>query len=510
MIGFLTFRGLDVVVILVFLLAMAGMGVFFSKKNKSTEDYFLGGRSFPGWAIGLSMIGTSLSSVTFLALPAAAYVLDMRFCSQYLLFPFILIVSLVVFIPFFRRAKITSAFEYLESRFGRVVRGYAALSFIVLQVIRLSTVLYLVSVPVAQLSGQPSLLVILVGGIIISFYTVLGGIEAVIWTDVVQTLILIGGGVLCFVMILIELPGGLGEVIRVGVADHKISLGPTEWSLNERTMWVMMFVGGLGFLGASCADQNVVQRYLAAKSMREARKASSICVGVSLLTWWFFIFLGVCLYVYFKAVPDAAVADMSPEDILPFFILTRVPAGIAGLIIAAVLAAAMSSLDSSINSVTTVATVDFLKPYFAKARSEEYYLKWAKGCSLLVGVVMIGGAMVFHYIPRESMNDLAMILASLFGGCTMGLFLVGFFSMRVDNVGAVSGLVASVLFNLYLLFNAFGWLPEALEWHVHSYLAGALVNLLFFITAYLIALLRPGCQTKDLSGLTVWTVNKES
>ena len=184
-------RILDLLAVVLFLAGMAGMGVWFARKNTSTEAYFLGNRSFPGWAIGISMLGTSISSVTFLAIPAAAYVLDYRQAVTNLALPFVAVIALIFFIPLFRQGNMTSAFEYLEKRYGVLIRSYAALSFLVLQVVRLAMILYLVSIPIEGMLGIPILWIIIVGGVVVSLYTVFGGIEAVVWTDVVQTFILL-------------------------------------------------------------------------------------------------------------------------------------------------------------------------------------------------------------------------------------------------------------------------------------------------------------------------------
>jgi SSS family solute:Na+ symporter len=485
---------------------MAGVGVFFARRNKSTEEYFLGNRSFPGWAVGLSLLGTSISSVTFLALPAAAYILDYRQAVSNMVLPFVAIAAVLIFIPFFRRGNSTTAFEYLENRYGALVRLYAAVSFIVLQLLRLATVLYLVSIPVASMTGFNVIWVMIIGGIFIGFYTVLGGIEAVIWTDVVQTIILLAGGILCFAFIIYDLPGGVSEVFRIGSEYNKFSLGPISWALNERTFFVMLLLGAINFTTEYSSNQNVVQRYLAAKSTREARKATLICAIMSIPTWGAFFFLGTCLFVFYKAFPSADIAKLSADEILPYFILTKIPAGLAGIIIAACLAAAMSSLDSSINAISTVTTVDFLKKYLP-GKSDEYYLKYAKFFAVLAGVFMIIGAIVLYKIPKESMTDLSIILASVFGGGILGIFMLGFFSKRVGNRAILAGLIAGLSLNLFLMLNYFGWLPECLTIQVHAYWTSVFVNLLLFIVAYGCSFIWP--NKKGLEGMTVWTMSNK-
>lgn len=490
----------DVIAVLIFLVSMAGVGIYFAKRNKSTEEYFLGNRSFPGWAVGLSMLGTSISSVTFLALPAAAYVLDYRQAVSNMVLPLVAIAAIFIFIPFFRRGHSTTAFEYLEKRYGTGIRVYAAASFIVLQLLRLATVLYLVSIPVASMTGFDVIWVMVVGGIFIGFYTVLGGIEAVIWTDVVQTIILLLGGILCFVFIIYDLPGGLNEVFQVGSEHQKFSLGPISWALNERTFFVMLLLGVINFTTEYSSNQNVVQRYLAVKSTREARKATLICAAMSIPTWMAFFFLGTCLFVFYKNFPTAEIAKLSADEILPYFILTRIPAGLAGVIIAACLAAAMSSLDSSINAISTVTTIDFLKKY-CPGRQDKFYLKWAKSFAVLAGVLMIIGAIILYKIPKESITDLSIILGSIFGGGILGIFMLGFFSKRVGNKAIIIGLSMALGLNIFLMFNCFGWLPQCLTVEIHAYWTSAFVNIILILVAYISSLIWP--NKKELDGMTV-------
>lgn len=493
----------DLIAVLIFLAGMAGVGIFFAKRNKSTEEYFLGNRSFPGWAVGLSMLGTSISSVTFLALPAAAYVLDYRQGVQNLVLPVVSIAAVFIFIPFFRHGRNTTAFEYLENRYGGIVRFYAAVSFVMMQLLRLAVVLFLVSLPVAGMTGFNVIWVMVVGGVFIGFYTVLGGIEAVIWTDVVQTMVLLLGGILCLWFIIYDLPGGLSEVIRIGAENNKFSLGPISWALDKRTFFVMLLIGVINFTTAYSSDQNVVQRYLAAKSMREARKATLFCAVMSIPTWAAFFFLGTCLFVFYNVFPNPEVAKLSAEEVLPHFILTRVPAGLAGIIIAACLAAAMSSLDSSINAISTILTVDFLKKY-RPGREDHYYLKWAKVFAVAAGVVMIAGAVILFKIPKESMTDLSIIIGSLFGGGILAVFMLGFFTKRVGNRAILTGLVFGLILNLYLMLNHFNCLPEAVSVEVHAYWTSVFVNFMVFIIAYGSSFIWP--NNKRLEGMTVWTV----
>ena len=493
----------DIAAIVFFMLVLAGIGIYFARRNNSTEEYFLGNRSFPGWAIGLSMLGTSISSVTFLALPAAAYVLDYRQFVSNLALPLAAVLALIFFIPFFRRSKATSAFEYLEQRYGVFVRTFAALSFILLQFIRVATVLYLVSIPIAGIFDVGLVWVIVIGGVFIGFYTVIGGIEAVIWTDVIQTIILLLGGMLCLAIIIFKLPGGLRQVVEVGGEFNKFSFGPVNWNLGERTLTVMIILGLVSSVTGYASDQNIVQRYIAAKSTREARKATLICALMSLPTWLSFYFLGTCMFVFYKVFGSAEVIKMHADEVLPHFILTQTPQFVGGLIVAACLAAAMSSLDSSINSITTIWTIDFVRR-FGRTRSDAEQLYLAKIVAIGVGAGMILGALIISTIPKESIVDFNLIVVSIFGGGMLTIYMFGFFSKRVGNRAIMTGLIPAVMFNIYLGLNSMHVLPEAMRCGIHSYWTSILVNLVLMTVAYAASFLWP--NRRPLDGLTIWTI----
>ncbi len=492
-------------VVALFLLGMAGMGVYFLKRNNSSEEYFLGGRKIPGWALGLSMVGTSISSITFLALPAAAFVLDYRQLTPNLFMPVAALIACWIFIPFFRRGLKTTAYEYLESRYGTGIRIYAALYSLLGQLLRLAIILYLVVLPLSEMLDISESTAILAFGVITCFYTVFGGIEAVVWTDVVQTVILLGGGLLCVAAVAFQLPGGLPQILEIGMEYDKFSLGPLDFSFSERTFWVMSLIGFIGFISEFSSNQNVVQRYIAAPTLREARKATLICIVMSLPTWIFFFFIGSCLFAYYKVFPSAEVAAMKPDDVLPHFILTEIWPGVGGVIIAACLAAAMSSLSSSINAVSTIWTIDFLRLMRRKG-NDRFELVNAKLASGAAGIIMIAGAWGISLIPRESVYDLSAILGALL--CSAGLtpFMLGFFTTRIGNRAILSGMYAALVFSVYNILNYFKLLPEPLQWNIHIYMAGPVCNGVMLAVALAYSLFRPEPVTEQLRGLTVWTL----
>ncbi len=493
----------DTIVMLVYLLGMVAIALWLSRSNKNTETYFVGSRGFGGWALGISMLGTIVSSATFLALPAAAYVLDWRQLVVNLPLPLVAILALLVFVPLFRRMRITTAFEYLGLRFGRCARLYGTLSFIVMQVIRSAQVLFLMALPIRFMTGLPLTTVIVGTGIFVALYTVAGGIKAVVWTTVAQTLVMLAGGIICVVYMVTTLPGGLHEIVTVGMENHKFSLGSMDWNLMERTFWTVALLGVVNWLAIYGGDQNMVQRYVAARSTKEARKAVIVYTIMALPIWTLFFFVGTSLFVYYKTFPDAAVAKLAADEVLPYFILKRMPAGLSGVMVAAIVAAAMSTLGACINAVSAVTVVDLLKPFIARGRSERFFMTAAVVVSAVASGLIIGGALLFTAIPKESMNDISLIVTSVFGGCLMGLFMLGFFTKRVDTFAANCGIAIAVLLNIYLGLGVLKVLPERLSLPLHSYWVAAVVNLCFMVVAYLIALWR-GHPKNSQTTLTIW------
>ncbi len=501
-------RTLDAAVIVAYLVGMAGVGLYFARKNDSTEEYFVGNRSFPGWVIGLSMLGTTISSVTFLAFPGDSYATNWSKLVANLTLPIVAVFAIIVIIPFFRRGNLTSAFEYLEARYGTTVRFYGVVTFVVAQLFRLARILFLVCLPIQVLTGAELWMIIVCAGIFIAFYTVAGGIEAVIWTDVVQSIVLLLGGVVCIGYVVSHLPGGFSEVFEVATANDKFSLGSFDIDWERNTFWTASLLGIFTWLFAYSGDQTVVQRYVSAKSTKEARKATAIFSAVAVPTWALFFFVGTCVYAYYQRFPDARIDGLTTDAVFPHFILTVLPAGLAGLVIAGVLAAAMSSLDSSLNSIATVTVVDIVRPYLLPGRSDRFYLNLAKVIATLCAGVMIGGAIVVERIPKESMNDLTWIVESVFNGCLMAVFMIGFFTTRVRNRAAILALMVAVSVNVYLALNWLGWVPAGWEVTLNNYWVGPLVNILFAVLAITFSFFvgRGRDETDEsLAGLTVWT-----
>ena len=510
---------LDIAALAAYLLLITGIGFYFSRKNTNTEEYFVGGRSFSGWVIGLSLVGTSISSITFLAYPGDAFKTSwIRFVPN-LMLPIAILFAAYFFLPFFRRGKITSAYEYLEDRFGPSIRVYGAVAFIIAQIVRVSMILFLLSLVIQELTGLSATTCILIGGIVVAVYTIVGGIDAVIWTDVMQTIVLVLGGILCLWVIVDALPGGLRQIFEVSDQFNKLSFSVLEngnlnamgWEIrfDEKTITMMLFMGLIAWLTEYSSNQNTVQRYCASKSTREARKAMFIAVISSLPIWAFYMFLGTALFVFFQQYPATAPQEMldgtrAAEQILPYFISNHLPAGVAGLVIASALAAAMSSLDSSINAISTVSVVDIYRRHIKPDEDDRHYLKAAWLIAAVSALLMIGGAIYLANAETKTLQDTATVLTSILGGGLLGLYLIGFFTQQGDARAAWVGLVSTMIFTGWTILSKKGLLPDSISVPFDLYYTGFVGNVIMFIMTYFVARFALKSQ-KDLSGVTVWT-----
>ena len=505
---------LDYTVLGAFGLAVIAITLRCAQKANTTESYFLASRSSPGWVVGLSFIGTSVSSLSFLAFPAAAYQGNWGGVVPFLIMPVVAIVADQVCLPLYRRLGITSGYEYLEQRFGPVARIYGSTMFLLLQVGRVGLILVLVSLPLTLLTGLSQEQTIVLCGLFTTLYVLFGGLSAVLWTDVLQTILLGAGAVFCTGMILFELPGGLSTVLEIGRQDGKFSLPPWHVSggnlltdLSQLTLLVLLLHGIFNQLLYYSADQNVIQRYLAVGSQREARKGLWIgSLGVVPL-FLFFTFLGTCLYVYYLKVPDAAVSQLSADEVFPHFILTQLPPGVVGLIVAALLAAAMSSLDSNLNAIALVFQVDIYRRLLIRNRPDEHYLRAAKVITLVFGALITFGALVLASMPTKTLLDLMFLVYAVFAGGLAGLFLLGMLTLRTSATGVTAGIVASVLVSVYLTLSHFECLVPP-EWRspLHPYLIGAVSNTALLVVGYGTSLISNRHQASDVpDGLTVWS-----
>ena len=506
---------LDLVCLAAYLAGVVVMGLYFARKNVDTEEYFVGGRRFAGWVIGLSMVGTAISSITFLSMPADSFKTTWIRFFPYVLMPAAALVAAVFIIPFFRRGRTTSAYEYLEERFGPSIRVYGAGTYVVAQLLRVSLVLYLVALMLQSFTGLDVVTCIVLSGVFVGVYTVIGGIDAVIWTDVVQTIVLASGSLLCLGIIIAALPGGLGQIFDVAAAHDKFSLGswesgeiaPLSWGfdLGEKTGPLMLLMSASYFLTEYTTAQHFVQRYCAARSLAEARKSMLWSVAVAWPTWLFYMFLGTSLFVFFQVFPGPEPQAMldgtqRAEQIVPYFVLNHLPPGIAGLVIAAALAAGMSSLDSSINAISTVGIVDVYRRHIAPDRDDRHYLRVAWWIAGAASLAMIAGATALLYAEGPTLQDISIKLTSLLGGGLLAIYGLGFLTRIGDARSVWGGIACTTAFTLWTL----GVFPASLQLPFDTYYTAPIGNIVMFVVGFGLATALPR-RRRDLAGLTFWT-----
>ncbi|MEN6384640.1 MAG: sodium/solute symporter [Phycisphaerales bacterium] len=509
---------IDIAVLAMYFVAMLIMGLYFLRKNKSTEEYFVGGRSYGGWIIGISLVGTYISSITFVSFPADAFKTSwIRFLPNFAL-PIGTLVAAYIFLPLFRRIKGVSAYEYLENRFGPSVRFYASFAFILTQIVRLSIMLYLVAILFQEITGADPKMCIIIAGIIVAFYTIIGGIDAVIWTDVVQTVILALGSIVCLMVIVHMLPGGMGQLFSVAWEHNKLSfcdyqngnLVPISWgfSLGQKTGTMMILFGLTYWLSAYSTSQITIQRYYTTKDIHQARKAMWIAAGICIPIWAFYMFLGTALYVFFTQFPAVEASEVlsgtrKAEQILPFFVIKYLPKGLVGLVVASALAAAMSSLSASINSVSTSFVSDIYRRFLVKAKPDKHYLHTALWIAVVSSAIMIAGAVILVDIETTTLQDATNILASLLGGGLLAIYMLGFFTKVADGRAVVFGLVCTIIFTAWTVFAERKMLPDWLNVPFDLYYTMMIGNVVMLITTVGAAFVFPRKKPLE-TGLTVW------
>ena len=494
-----SFGALNYAVLVAYLAALVVMGVYFSRREKSTDDYFLAGRRIPWWAAGLSIFGTALSAVTFMAIPGRAYatnwVLILASLSPILLVPLVA----WVYIPFFRRLKVTTAYEYLEKRFNAPVRLLGSAQWMLFQFGRMGIVLYLPALALAAVTGMNLYACILIVGVLCTLYTVLGGIEAVIWTDVLQVVVLMGGAILSLLLIAGAVEGGFGRIISDARAAGKFHACNWTWDFTSTVsaVWVVALGGMINSFAIYMSDQQLVQRYLSTRSSAQAQRAIWTSAIMGIPTAVLFFGLGTALFVFYTHHPGLLDKGVTGDKILPFFIIRQMPGGISGLVIAGIFAASMSSVDSSMNAVASVLTTDFYRR-FRPNLPEKRYLLFARLVTVVLGVAAMCVAVLVASLRIGSLLGLFLTVVGMFTGGLAGVFLLGIFTRRATGWGALLGALASAS----VVLATWQLTP------VHGLLYGTIALAVYVSVGYVASLALPRGR-KDLAGLTVYTKPSE-
>jgi SSS family solute:Na+ symporter len=453
-------------VLVAYLVGLVGIGVACARGEHSTADYFLGGRRIPWWAAGISIFGTTLSAITYLSIPARAYATDWSMI--FLNAGIVLVAPLVVgwYLPAFQRSGVTTAYEYLETRFDLSLRLFGATCFTLLQLARMGIVILLPAVAISAVTQIPVAQAIIAMGVLATLYTVLGGIEAVIWTDVLQVAVLLGGAAVAIAVALAGIDGGAARAFDIAAAADKLRLVQPSWDPAGDTLWVIL-VGALfsNALVPYTTDQSVIQRYLTTADERQAARAiwtnALIVIPATLL----FFGVGTAIYCFYASHPDATPLLASSAELVPWFATTQLPTGFGGLVVAGIFAAAMSSLDSGMHSVSTVVTNDVVKRFWPQG-SDASRLRIARGLVVILGVVGTATALWMARVQVPHFWDLVVTLMGLFGGPLSGVFFLGVFTRRVGPAHAWAGVTAAVAAVAWLRFGttANGILAGGLGW----------------------------------------------
>lgn len=496
---------LDLVVLVCYLVGVVAFGCWFARRSRSTEGFMAAGRSMPGWLVGLSIFGTYVSSISFLALPGKAFAADWSPFALSLSLPLAALVATRWFVPFYRRTGEISAYSHLEHRFGPWARTYTVICYLLTQVSRMGSVMYLLGLPLHHLLGWDIRLIIVVTGVLTALYTSLGGIEGVIWTDAVQSLILIAGAVSCMLIIPFSMPEGPGQMFQIAMAHGKFSLGSFGPSLTEATFWVILVYGLFINLQNFGIDQCYVQRYHTARSDREANKSVWLGGLLYIPVSAFFFFIGTALFAYYTAQPERLPAGLQAEiaagkgdNVFPFFIVSQLPVGFTGLLVAAIFAAAMSTLSGSLNGAATLTLTDLYKRFLRPTAGERESMIVLYTSTLAWGVVGTGTALAL--IRVQSALDAYWKLASIFSGGMLGLFLLGLIARRAKNAAAVTGVLAGLLVIFWMALSP-GWsgLPAALRSPLHEFLVIVVGTLTILVVGFLVSCLL-GRNSEEIPG----------
>lgn len=441
---------LNIVVMVLYFGILLGMGYYFSRRQKGTEDYFRGGGRVPWWAAGLSLVGTGLSAITYMSVPAKSYFTDW---SYFLLnFGTLWVVPIVVlfYVPCFRKMNLTSAYEFLEKRFNLALRLFGSSFFILFQLGRMAIVMFLPSLALSVVTGINIYAAILMVGVVSLVYTFYGGVEAVVWTDVLQVFILMGGAVLILLIAIFRTDGGMTTLISVGMAEDKFRMIDPAFDLTKPSIWVILSTSVFTYLTMYTADQSLVQRYFITKDEKDAVRGIWTNGWIAIPTTLLFFLIGTALYVFYQQNPDAmnSIVEESNDSLLPWFIISQMPDGISGLLIVGIFAAAMSSLSASMNSVATAYTVDFHERlHFRFGLSS---MTTARIVTLLSGTIGIGLALAMAIWNVQSLwDEYNRILGLIISGLG-GLFFLGVVTKRANGPGAICGIIASVIVQFVL------------------------------------------------------------
>lgn len=465
---------IDIIVFLLFTGGVVAFGCSFFKKKGTSEEFTSAGRSLPGWVVGMSIFATYVSSISYLGYPGKAFSGDWNAFVFSLSIPIASYFAARYFVPFYRSQDNISAYSFLENRFGPWARIYASSCYLLTQIARTGSILYLLALPMNVLLGWNIQTIIIVTSVAIVLYSMLGGMKAVIWTEAIQGIILIGGALVCMFILLFDMPEGPAQTFSIAMEDGKFSLGSFGSSLSESTFWVCLIYGVFTNLQNYGIDQSYVQRYHTAKNEKEAKFSALFGGYLFIPVSAVFFMIGTGLYAFYKVHPGVLPDGVGADYVFPFFIVNELPVGLTGLLIASIFAAGMSTIATSVTSSSTIILTDYYQRFRKHAGNRERMLVLKLSS---VGVGVAGILVAFAFMSVQSALDAWWALASIFSGGMLGLFLLGYISRKARNFDAVLGVVCGVILVCWIVISPF----------VHANLAIVFGTLLIFLVGFLSA-----------------------
>lgn len=503
---------IDYTIVAITVLLTIGFGAWFARRQNSSDKYYTAsGKRIPSWVLGMSIFATLISSVTYMAYPAAAFKGNWILLVQGLMVPIVLVCVIWVVVPLFRRVIRLSAYEYFERRFGFFARIYSSVAFSFMHFTKMGTVLFLLSTALHAVGGFDITATIIVLGLSIIALAFFGGIEAVIWMDLLQGLLLILGGVICLVILLWAPEGGPMFVISKGIELGKISVGPFDWDFAKTTFWVMAINGVFYALQKYGTDQTIVQRYLTAKDDRSAKKAAYIGALLSVPVWTLFMFIGSALFIFYTFQVNGAVLPegTKADEVFPFFMRTQLPVGVVGLVLAGLISAAVSSLDADMNSLSAVALQDYYLRFRPDCPDKEK-LRFGRLIVLLSGLGCIGIALLYAWWGGEGVLGKLFELYAIFSAGIVGVFLLGLLSRRANKQGLYVGMAVCIIFTAYAVLTTTSLTGKNVildlgKWNFpHSkYMLGVYSHIIVFVVGYFASFLFKN-KTPAAENLTIY------
>jgi len=422
--------GIDIGILVLYCLAMIAMGIYYTRKSQTPEQFMVAGRSIPAWAAGLAVMSTYTSSISYIATPGKAFDSNWHpIIFSLCIFPVAWLVCKYA-VPFYRKTQLISVYGFLEQRLGSWARVYAGLSFLLYMLGRVAVILYLVGLLLSAFVPWNIGLVILAIGLVTIVYTLLGGMEAVIWTDVVQSAIMIVGILFCAVYLSVHIFSGPTYLVKSAFDAHKFSVGSLDLSLSSRTVWVMVIYGITENLRNLMADQNYVQKYSSVATKQDARRSIWIAMLIYIPLTAVFLYIGTALFAfYFGGAHPLGDGITKGDQVFPYFIATQLPAGLKGLVIAAITAAAMSTVDSALNCSATVLLLDFHKRYFNPGIEDHTSMVFLRLATAVWGLLGTGFALLM--LRARSALDVWWQISGIFGGGILGLFILSLLRVRL-------------------------------------------------------------------------------